>query len=102
MVRVAGTGTGWPTWSRVSGLESVAVIMPSWPRPSLRLSRYRHSVVPPRYRRVVALQRFPPTGDAHMFKFKVAVPSALVSMIAALAFFTAAGGAELANGGYFI
>jgi hypothetical protein len=37
-----------------------------------------------------------------MFKLKVAVPSALVSIIAALAFFTAAGGAELANGGYMI
>jgi hypothetical protein len=34
--------------------------------------------------------------------FKVAVPSALISIIAALAFLTAAGGAELANGGYMI
>ena len=36
-----------------------------------------------------------------MFK-KIAVPSALISAIAALAAFTAAGGAELANGGYGI
>ncbi len=36
-----------------------------------------------------------------MFK-KIAVPSAIVSLIAALAAFTMAGGAELANGGYHI
>ncbi len=33
---------------------------------------------------------------------KIAVPSALISAIAALAAFTMAGGAELANGGYYI